>query len=747
MTPGLFLALVLRAGAVEMLYVAPDGSDEWSGRVELRNAAGSDGPLASPQGARDAIRRLKRSGLPTGAITVQFAEGIYPLGKSLVLEAEDSGSAEAPIIYRAANGAAVRISGGRDFAGFAQVTDPAVLQRLPETARSHVMQADLIAQGITEFGTLSRRGFAKPLVDSHLELFWNDKPMTLARWPNVGEKVPYSRIAALPDGEQGLVISADDGLAARLEKWADEKDPWLFGYWFWDWADEYIPTKIDPGFRVLSLPEPKPAFGLKTDQRFYGLNLLCELDQPGEWYLDRETGRLYFWPPSDLGQAYVSLTSTLFDLNNVTDVALRGFICEGTRGTAIRVKDSSRVKIEACTLRNIGNNAVSITGGSDCSIVDCEIYGCAEGGVIVRGGDRKTLTPCGHYVDGNHIYDYSRWSRTYRAGIAIEGVGVRASHNHIHDAPHNAILLSGNDHLVEFNEIHHVAQDTGDVGAFYMGRDWTARGTIIRYNYFHHIKGPGTHGAMGVYLDDQASGISVIGNVFFEVTRAVFIGGGDDNLVENNLFVNCVPAVHIDARGLNWQKKDTDDPNGELRRYLSAMPYQNELWSRRYPTLVNILEGEPNAAERNCVLHNVSVRGTWRDVDEAAEPQLFESNLTVETLEFAQPLPAFPRATDYKLGSNSPAFAVGFKPIPLEKIGRAWSVTGAMTSLRFGHTTTLFVTFPTGAGRTYRYQTSTTFLSWFEPPQTTMIGDGNPITLPLDVTGLDRFFVRISVGP
>ncbi|MEO2046854.1 MAG: hypothetical protein ABGX16_09810 [Pirellulales bacterium] len=92
----------------------------------------------------------------------------------------------------------------------------------------------------------------------------------------------------------------------------------------------------------------------------------------------------------------------------------------------------------------------------------------------------------------------------------------------------------------------HVCLETDDVGAFYMGRDWTARGNHIRYNYFHHLGHGGKGiGVMAIYLDDWASGTTILGNLCVQAGRAVLIGGGRDNLVQNNLFVDCVPSMLI----------------------------------------------------------------------------------------------------------------------------------------------------------------------------------------------------------
>ena len=206
--------------------------------------------------------------------------------------------------------------------------------------------------------------------------------------------------------------------------------------------------------------------------------------------------------------------------------------------------------------------------------------------------------------------------------------------------------------------------ETGDVGAFYMGRDWTARGTIIRHNYFHHIQGPGLHGAMAVYLDDSASGISIMGNIFYRAGRAAFIGGGRDNQVINNVFVDCPASVHVDARGVGWMKYHVD-PGGTLPERLKAMPYKQAPWRLKYPQLVNILEDEPGLPKGNVVRHNISYRGKWLDVESKALPLIeFEANLVDTDPHFVDV-----EQQDFRLRPDSPALAQGFQPIPVDRIG------------------------------------------------------------------------------
>ena len=209
----------------------------------------------------------------------------------------------------------------------------------------------------------------------------------------------------------------------------------------------------------------------------------------------------------------------------------------------------------------------------------------------------------------------------YRPAIAISGVGNRAAHNLIDNAPHMAIGFGGNDHVIEFNEIHSVCYESNDAGAIYAGRNWTMRGTVIRYNYLHHINGFEGRGCVGVYLDDMYCGTTIAGNLFYKVTCAAFIGGGRDNTIENNIFVDCKPAVHVDARGLGWAHAMPEELSKEGREKgtLNGIRYNEPPYSTRYPKLVSILDDDPASPTGNLVARNVCWGGKWDDMEKTGE--------------------------------------------------------------------------------------------------------------------------------
>jgi hypothetical protein len=670
------LALAFRAAAAATLHVATHGKDT--------NPGTEQEPFATLQRARDEIRQRKLAGpLPSGGITVELRGGVYELSRPLELAAQDSGTENAPIVYQARKGQIVKLAGGRAVTGWKRLTDPAVLKRLPESARGQVWQADLKALGITNLQGINRAAIYQS--DPGLEVFFQDKPMTLARYPNSG----YLRIAAALDADgkskTGEVTTPEGKFVCddpRPERWAGEKGVWLHGFWVWDWADLRIPLgRVDARARTISLgPQPGRTYAIRSGQWFYAENVFSELDSPGEWYLYRDTSILYFWPPAPLasGTVVVSVVRDLVRLSDVANVTFRGLLIEAGRGSAVVIHGGKNVRVVGCTIRNMGNWAVKVYGGAKHGVAGCDIYQTGQGGIHLEAGDRKTLTPAGHWADNNHIHHTARWDPVYQQAITVFGVGNHATHNLIHHVPHVAIGFTGNDQTIEYNEIHTAVFQSNDAGAIYTSppdETWSMRGHKIRYNYLHNIHGFENKGCMGVYLDDCFSSADISGNVFYDVATAILIGGGRDNLMTNNLFVNCRQALSIDARGLGWAKGVGSFATKEL----FDLNYRKPPWSTRYPELLNILEDEPLAPKGNVVARNVCWGGKLGWVEPKAAPYIkFADNLVGTDPRFLGKPPA-----DFRLAPDSPALKLGFRPIPLDKIGLYQS--GDRASWPIGH--------------------------------------------------------------
>ncbi len=658
------------------IHVSPQGKADAEGTTE--------DPLDSLERARDLLR--ERRAADRQAATVVIHGGDYVLDRPFVLEREDGGSAEAPVIYTGVPGETVRLLGGRVVSGWAPLEDEGLLARLPESARSEVRAVHLPSLGITDFGEYRNRGFGRSAsTEAALELFFNDEAMTVARWPNEG----FVRIAGFPAGQRklhatGHAMGKPEGgffyAGDRPSGWSNHTNIWLHGYWMWDWSDGYeriASIDLDKRHIVTALPEVK--YGFRPQQRYYFLNVIEELDAPGEYFLDRDSGLLLFWPPAPLedGETMVSVVGgNLIETKDCSFTSIQQLQIAGGRGIAVRIEGGQRVRLSEVDIRNSGSIGVVIEEGADHSVERSVIARTGDTGIVVKGGDRDTLSPARHRILGNEIHHMGRWSRCYRPGVMIQGVGNQVANNLIHSGPHSAINLGGNDHFIELNEIHSVCRETGDVGAIYTGRDWTGRGNVIRHNFIHDLGAAdgNEHGSMAIYLDDMASGFTIYGNVVYNGHHGVYMGGGRDNLIENNLFIDMKrSSVHVDARGAhphpNWRGMIQATIRDRLYKVLEDGP----LYAERYPDLLRIREyyEKHNAfipPEGSAVVRNLSVGGkgnVFRD-DLAKKPKILRIEGNIEGID---PLFVDREARDFRLRRDSPVWARGFKPIPFERIG------------------------------------------------------------------------------
>jgi hypothetical protein len=681
--------LLIRTCDAAEFWVATDGNDS--------NAGTQAKPFATLERARDAVRQLaQKSALLKGGVTVLLRGGDYFRTNAFELMAADSGTAKSPILWSAYKDEPVRLLGGRMLTGFSMVTDATVLRRIDEKARGHVWQLNLRTAGITNLVQMKSRGFSRPVATAHCELFYDHRPMILARWPNEGE---FAKITGYPPasghkdehgGQLGELSAGFFYSGQRPQRWQDPAELWVHGYWAYDWANSYEKVaSLDAAQGLVKTTAPYGIYGFRKDQRFYFLNVLEELDQPSEWYLDGQTGLLYFWPPSTNGDTRAGdheivlslLDQPLLKLTDVSHVCFRGLVLEATRGNAVEFRGGSNDLLEGCLIRDIGNSGVIVEGGRGHGVLSCDIFDTGDGGVQLTGGDRQTLVAGNHFVENCHFQRQGRWSKCYVPAIGMTGVGLRAAHNLIEDHPHCAILFWGNDHTIEFNEIHHIALETGDVGAIYTGRDYTFRGNKIRYNYIHHTGGVGM-GSMGVYMDDCVSGTEVFGNVFYKVHWAMFIGGGRDHRVENNLFVDCDPGVRVDGRGLDQSPVWHEMVDDTMRKQLAGVPLQ--LYRERYPEMKTLdhFYGPPEGPtltgkafvgvppDNNLIARNICV-GKWLEVGWNAKTEMLrlENNLTNAESGLVLPPNGPERVSDFQVRDDSLAWGLSFERIPVARIG------------------------------------------------------------------------------
>lgn len=703
-TMGFLLCLEISAVQGAEFDVALSGNDE--------NPGTGKAPFRTLTRARDAIRALREAGeLEPGKVVVNVHGGIYPITQTLKLSAADGGTAESPVIWQAAGTGEVRFVGGISLSTWQPVSDAKILERLRPEAREHVLQLDLKAAGVTELGTPT------PADGHRAELIYNTQYMSLARYPNEGD---WLKIAAIPQGGTLVETERDSHYGRfayddeRPASWPDVSALWMHGYWVHDWSDQY--HRVDTLDLEKQEIHPQPPFhgyGYKKGQRFYFLNLLEELDSPGEWFLDRASATIYFWPPGDIEGAdifFPQLDKPMLVLAGTQHVSVRGITFEAAFGQAIVVSGDNN-EIGGCTIRNFGADTAVEVRGNNNTVRSCDIYELAGSGILLDGGDRQTLIAANNVAINNHIHHVGQVFRTYHGAFTLKGVGNRIAHCWIHDLPHLAVSYSGNNHIIEYCEIERIAQETGDVGATYTSADWTFMGHEFRYNYFHDIHGPGRIGCFVIYPDLPCGGINLHHNIFYDVQQVFHTNSGRAMVIENNLFLKHGRAMSFGVWGQT--KMFLEGGPWKMVENLHSVPYNKPPYSTRYPTLLQLEAdfklGPEHVLQRqipkdNLIRRNVSWGGMFLHlgalasldhvrVEEnvIADDDVFSGSFTGdgESKSYANGDPTVGaffaergnvivhgdpgfgglRTQDFRLSADSPAWDLGFESIPFDLMG------------------------------------------------------------------------------
>ncbi|MBM4086932.1 MAG: right-handed parallel beta-helix repeat-containing protein, partial [Planctomycetes bacterium] len=449
-------------------FVAVDGHDGWSGTLPAANADKTDGPFATLERARDEIRKLKAAGALRGPTTVHVRGGMYEMASTFTLGPEDSGAADSPVVYRAYPNEKPVLVGARKVTGF-------------QPYKGGILQCNV--KGTALEGVVFR------------QLFFRGERMTMARYPNVDPKDPHggawAHVAATEGKEiKDRLVCTDDVIKGWTK--VQYADVCIHPSYGWGWS--ICPIKsVSREEKKISLAR-STSYAIQVGDRYFVRNLLEELDAPGEWYLDRDAGVLYFWPPGDVaqGEARAPVVKTLVELNGASYMTVRGFTLEACDGDAARIVNCESSQVAQCVIRNCGGWGVVVQGGHKSGAMGNDIYATGAGGVNLSGGDRKTLERGDNFATNNYIHHIAEFQKTYHTGVNVTGVGNTASHNLIHDCYHQGILMGGNENTVEFNIVHHTNLGSEDTGGLYMSsRDWSQRGNIIRQNIFHHVGGFG----------------------------------------------------------------------------------------------------------------------------------------------------------------------------------------------------------------------------------------------------------------
>ncbi|WP_051254373.1 right-handed parallel beta-helix repeat-containing protein [Arenibacter latericius] len=600
------------------IYVSPTGRDTGKGTFKS--------PYKSLEKALLKAVEVK-GGDPNKKVDIRLREGVYHVQNTMQLKEHHS-----HITIKAYQDEEVVLSGGISI----PIRHLSVSDNVsnPKNRSLSVYEINLRALGVRNYGKLRNVGFSRPYGPAWGELFINKKAMHLARWPNTG-MVPMGKVlekGAVPReddfSDRGGVIKYD---SLRISNWAKEKNAWMSGYFMHGYADDMVRiSSIDTLEKTISTASAT-LYGYgngKPWQKWYGVNILTELDAPGEYYIDEEEGILYFISDVDKISSveFSILEDPFFQIEGAENITIKGISFQNSRGMGIAMANTHGVTIDACSFKNLGSLGIAVgkgieafteyrhegtgraktgvvgsllqhlysnttfnrEGGSNNRIINSTFSQLGAGGVSLGGGNRITLEEGNNIVENCLFYDINRVEKSYRPAVHLTGVGNKVIHSEMYDLPSVAILMHGNNHTIEYNYIHEVCLEVEDMGAIYYGRDPSERGTVVRYNYIANI--PDVYNTSAVYHDDAACGLIVTDNVFYKAGKLnVLIGGGSDNIYKNNFFIEGKVGVRTGNRLQTWAKWVLDE-GGLFEKRMEAVNYDQSPYVDQYPTLKTYFE-------------------------------------------------------------------------------------------------------------------------------------------------------------
>lgn len=602
----------------------------------------------------EAIKQANEKRNDYDEIVIVLGEGEFFRNETIELTKNELKSGKAKIIFRGTGDKKTIISGGvaldyRDF-------DVAKSDRIRPEMKGKILSLDLKKYGIKEVGKPYLRDSDNDILPSQAELFVDDEEADIVKFPKNKMRIkihkedilkkannfdwddnypdPYDDPGDISDRFAILKYNFKEG-----DNWSKAHDAYLYGYPAAGFFSYSVPVEIDIKNKAINFKALQTLESEKYWNSYSICNLLEELTERGEYYIDSDELILYYYPKKSFTKQtkirVSMLEEPLLACEDIFNVQFENIVFECTRGMGTYLENTKHVTFEDCIFRNIGMVAVDFgkgfkktnvkarehldptewktdlpfekravgniktqmhnnpmtqrDGGYDNLILNCKIYNIGCGGIILDGGDRMNLLKGNNRVVGCEIHDFNRLESGYRPGVGAFGCGNTVSYCKIYNAPQQAWCATGNDNGIEYCEIYNCCTDNADNGAIYCGSapavSRNSFNTMIRNNYFHD------NGSNNNYLNEGClSGRSCTYDIYLDGHPGTTISGNifKGSAVDGAIFLNCnaiydnvIGNIFIDVDGvLNFNERIYNYNPYEI---FNMNEKQTEKWKKTYP--------------------------------------------------------------------------------------------------------------------------------------------------------------------
>ena len=614
------VALCVKSGDEKIVYKVE------SNYIHVGNNIGEtgNGTIARPFSSIETAKEYLRENKSNREMFVIIHGGRYEFEETVVFDENDGATEDRPITYKAAEGEDVIFTGARVIENsFFEIPGDDVKARLKGAAADNAVMLDLSKIGVN-FDFVSFMNEGNNQLFRYLNIFLNDKRQDIAGWPN-GEKFKITSVTKGSDVTTDRYLEID-GL--DTSKWQYSDNIFIYGcignWWNHEWDEIAAFTENIKELKISSYSsDPTAYLGEEyNNPQFTGrvLNVLEEMDIPGEWYLDVSGLKLYYYPPHKLTDEdtfeIAVFDDDFININECQYINFKGINFEknasksGTintnknhSGHALSIENSENINIENCKIRHIGMSGIN-ADGRNILIDRCVISDVGHCGISVGlKGCREELTETGIVISNNIISDVAR-ERGGNGSVGIylrdDNVGTVVKNNIVHNTKNIAVRYGGLGNKIQYNEIYNVINDSSDSGAIYAGRSWADYGNVIEYNYIHDygVKDESESPAWlacGIYWDDKHIGNTARFNIIVPNNTydgyIAHINGGAQNTFQENIFTNSKVGVRYASSAIN----NTDIGTCEDR--VLEIPYNSQIYLEKYPEINNTYTTWKNEGE------------------------------------------------------------------------------------------------------------------------------------------------------